>query len=115
MQPPEHPTHEALVRRVALIEINGRRANEAIERGFRGKARGAFVCECGHAGCNAMVEVALSDYEAVRTDFDRFIVAPGHDIDGVDEVVERHQDHLIVMKLGEGAELARQMDPRTDS
>ena len=46
-------TRKSWARRVAKQEINGRRVNEAIERGRLGESdEGSFVCECGRIGCN---------------------------------------------------------------
>lgn len=93
-----------------MAEVNGRRVNEAIEPG---SGSGVFVCECGNLGCSATVELRVAEYEAVRTDFDRFLVVPGHEIEGLDEVVERHPSHLVVVKRpGEPREIARETDER---
>lgn len=100
--------------RITNAEINGRRVNEAIERGEGGGSTAVFVCECGHFGCSATVELEIADYEHVRKGFDRFLVIPGHEIAEVDRVVERHPAHLVVVKPDEGArESAREADERT--
>lgn len=101
-------------RRIAIVEINGRRVNEAIERGGGDGASAIFVCECGYIGCSSTLELQIADYENVRSSFDRFLVIPGHEILEVDEVVERHSEHLVVIKPEEGArERARETDERT--
>lgn len=103
-----------LQRRAAHAEVNGRRVNEAIERGEDGGGTAVFVCECGYLGCSTTVELSLEAYEQVRTDFDRFLVVPGHEIDAVDEVVERHRDHLVVVKREpEAKAIAHAGDERT--
>ena len=87
-------------------EVNGRRVNEAIERGT-GEESAVFVCECGHLGCSITIGLSLADYEAVRTNFDRFLVAPGHEIDWVERVAERHSGHVVVVKReGQPSEMA---------
>jgi len=87
-------------------EVNGRRVNEAIERGT-GEEGAVFVCECGHLGCSTTIWLSLADYEAVRTNFDRFLVAPGHEIDRVEHVAERHSGHVVVVKReGQASEMA---------
>ena len=99
-------------RRVGQREVNRRRVNEAIEKGRQSEGPATFVCECGRAGCNVTLTVPLDEYEAVRTSFDRFLVAPGHELAPVDSVVERHERYVVVVKRGEAAELAKDTDPR---
>lgn len=104
---------ERFQRRAAAAEINGRQVNEAIEP-RRPEGTAVFVCECGHLGCSETVEIPVVEYEEVRTDFDRFLVVPGHEIDEVDEVVERRRGYLIVVKREpEAREMARASDERT--
>lgn len=101
-------------RRAAAAEINGRRVNEAIERGTGGPAP-VFVCECGNLGCQAKVTLSIPDYESVRQDFDRFFVVPGHEIAGVDQVVEEHPDFLVVVKKEpEAKAMAAESDQRSE-
>lgn len=100
--------------RIITAEINGRRVNEAIERGDGNGGPLVFVCECGHIGCSSTLELEIAEYEEVRTNFDRFLVLPGHEIPAVDRVVERHPRHLVVVKPDEGAqESAHEADERT--
>jgi hypothetical protein len=103
------------VERAAAAEVNGRRVNEAIERGTREADTAVFVCECGNLGCNATVELAIGAYEAVRSGFDRFLVVPGHELEGIEEVVERHSSYLVVAKRdGEAVEMAFATDDRDE-
>ena len=99
-------------RRVGLREINRRRVNEAIERGRRTEGPATFVCECGRPDCNTTLTVSLDGYEAVRSDFDRFLLEPGHELAPVDFVVERHDGYVVIEKRGEAADIARDTDPR---
>ena len=100
--------------RITIAEINGRRVNEAIERGEGDSGPAVFVCECGRLGCSSTVELEIAEYEQVRTNFDRFLVLPGHEIEAVDRVVERHPEYLVVIKPDEGAQQrARDADERT--
>jgi hypothetical protein len=110
----ERDRAQEVEQRVAAAEINGRRVNEAIERGRAVGDTAVFICECGVLGCNTTIGMRISDYEAVRTDFDRFFVAPGHEIGGIDEVVERHPMYLVVTKQGRAADAARVTNPRNE-
>jgi hypothetical protein len=105
---------ERFKRRAASLEVNGRRVNEAIERGGEDRGSAVFVCECGHLGCSETLELSIAEYEAVRTGFDRFLLVPGHEIEAVDEVVERHPAYLVVVKREPQAKaLANATDERT--
>ena len=101
------------VERAAAAEINGRRVNEAIERGADGAGKAVFVCECGHLGCSETVELSLTEYEEVRTGFERFLVVPGHQIGDIEDVVEQHRSFLVVAKRDdEAVEMAYATDDR---
>jgi serine/threonine-protein kinase RsbW/stage II sporulation protein AB (anti-sigma F factor) len=91
-----------------------RRINEAIEEG-RVTVDGpvAFVCECGRLGCDALVELLLDEYEAVRSDARRFLVAVGHE-DPDDVIDGRHARYVVTGKRGSAADAAMRSDPRGD-
>ncbi|HEX3362998.1 MAG TPA: hypothetical protein VHS74_18540 [Solirubrobacterales bacterium] len=96
---PERKAEEPrFVARAASAEVNGRRVNEAIERGTAAAQDAVFVCECGNLGCTDTVELTIAEYEMVRSSFDRFLVIPGHEIESVEDVVERHDGYLVVVK-----------------
>lgn len=105
------PDHE---RRAIQLEVNGRRINEAIERGRDRDATAVFVCECGRLGCNERLELSVRRYEAVRTSFERFLVVPGHELAELEDVVERHPGYLVVAKRGTAGAVAERADPRSD-
>lgn len=103
------------VERAAAAEINGRQVNEAIERGTRAAGTAVFVCECGHLGCNATVEMTVEEYERVRSGFDRFLVLRGHEIESIEDVVERHPQYLVVAKRdGQAKAMAFASDDRDE-
>jgi hypothetical protein len=111
---PDPASKERFQRRAAAAEINGRQVNEAIEPRGRPEGTAVFVCECGHLGCSETVEIPVVEYEEVRTDFDRFLVVPGHEIDEVDLVVEHRRGYLVVIKREpEAREMARASDERS--
>jgi hypothetical protein len=101
-------------RRALQLEINGRRINEAIERGHEGDATAVFVCECARLGCNERLKLSLRAYEGVRTGFERFLVVPGHELTEIEDVVERHPGYLVVAKRGTAGAVAERSDPRSD-
>jgi hypothetical protein len=106
---------DAIERSLAHNEAIVRRINEAIERGtWPGEETklGRFRCECSHVGCAEMLELSHEAYEQIRRSSRRFIVAPGHEIEGVDAVVDRRNGYLVVEKRGEAGEVAERSDPR---
>ena len=70
-----------------------------------------FHCECGRETCSEWVWMKVSDYEAVRSQDDRFVVVPGHETPGLECVVERKAGFLIVDKVREAERLVAD-DPR---
>lgn len=91
------------VARAAAAEVNGRQVNEAIERGTRAAGSAVFVCECGKLGCTSTVELTIAEYEDVRSGFERFLVIPGHELEDIEDVIERHDGYLVVAKRDDQA------------
>jgi hypothetical protein len=102
LRPPDDSARRrAWERRVVHAEINKRRVNEAIERGRPDdQTAGPFVCECGRIGCNALLHLTDDQYDRVRTSFERFLIAPGHEIPELDEVDEVHREYAVAVKHG---------------
>ena len=75
-----------------------------------------FVCECANADCGERVQVSLAEYEQVREDGARFLVAPGHEEPALEQVLKRHGNHEVLTKSKDPrlARAARELDPRAD-
>jgi hypothetical protein len=92
-----------------------REVNEAIERGLwpgEEESPVRFRCECARFDCDRMVELRRQDYERVREHPRRFLVKLGHEVPGVEQIVEMHAGYVVVEKLGEAGAVARELDPR---
>jgi hypothetical protein len=106
--------------RLGLNEALFREVNERIERvsetlQVTTSEKLAILCECGDESCTERVDVFLPDYERIRQDSTLFFVRPGHEAPDVEAVVEHGAGWDVVRKkAGEPAELARELDPRTD-
>lgn len=89
-----------LVRR-ATTESIFRNVNERIaESAQRFDAHDAeFVCECDDQSCTHRIETPLEDYERVRAKPTRFLLAPGHEDEAIEKVVERRRRFQIVEKF----------------
>ena len=72
-----------------------------------------FVCECADPQCVHRLTADLDDYEDVRSEPTRFLIAPGHDKPEIERVVERRGEYQIVEKFGAiVTPIVRQLDPR---
>ena len=74
-----------------------RAVNEEIDDAAEGAAR-AYVCECADAACTETIRLTELEYRAVRADPNRYVVLPGHEVVGLEQVVQREADHLLVEK-----------------
>ena len=101
--------------RVAENEILFRQVNERILEiegdGWRVDPVD-FMCECGDVQCTRVVQLAVDEYERLRSDPTHFGVIPGHEIPEIETVVEQHPHYLVVRKDGPLREQARAADPR---
>jgi hypothetical protein len=70
-----------------------------------------FVCECASVDCTEAVELTLEDYRRVRKNSRRFVVVPGHEAaSDVEVIVESNEGFLVVEKVNEAGEVARELD-----
>lgn len=58
------------------------------------------------------LEIWMEEYERVRGNSARFVVAAGHQLPGVERIVEGTSRFLVVEKIGAAGEVARASDPR---
>ena len=108
--------NEAQTERLAENEAFFRTLNEnirsAVDRyGADGHAY-SFICECSDSTCVERVTLTTSEYERVRADGTRFVLAPGHDVAPIETVVAERGDHVVVEKTGVAGEVALELDPR---
>jgi hypothetical protein len=104
-------TDAVAMRRVARLQATLRKLNEAIDAEPR-RARIAFRCECGELGCNELILLRRSEYEAVRGNARRFVIAPGHVVAELEREVERHADYAVVQTHPHTSEFAERTYPR---
>jgi hypothetical protein len=72
-----------------------------------------IFCECGQTDCIEKIVVSAPEYESVRAKPEWFIVATGHEILDVEDVVSTAESYSVVEKHEEEATIARQTDPRS--
>ena len=74
-----------------------------------------WVCECADMTCSRPVELSIEEYEMIRADPRRFVVAPGaeHVNPDIERVVQQEMRYWVVEKIGVGAEISETFDPRS--
>ena len=100
-----------LVENEALFREVNERIREVVTT-LHGPGPFGFLCECSNRDCETRVHLSLEEYEAVRAQSDRFLVAPGHVFPDIERVVETHGHFEIVDKDDEVEAIARARDPR---
>jgi hypothetical protein len=79
----------------------------------RGRLR-EIVCECPQLDCTELVSLTVDEYELVRSEGERFVVAPSeeHIVGGVEHVVLKRERYWVVEKVGAAGGVAEELDPR---
>lgn len=101
--------------RIGTTEAVFRNVNERIaETAERFESESAeFVCECADSACTDRVEATLATYEQVRRESTHFLLAPGHERERVERVLERKLRYTVVDKVERTvAATVRRLDPR---
>ncbi len=105
---------ETQAQRAAKNEALFREVNERIAEVTAGQDEEVAdaLCECSDASCAEMIQISLAEYQALRARGERLALIAGHEDPAVERVVERNDRFIVVEKTGEGAEIARELDPR---
>jgi hypothetical protein len=69
-----------------------------------------IACECADTNCVDMLDIRPEEYRAIRAEPRTFAVLPGHVFPDVERVVRQSDGHLVVEKLGAGAQMAEILD-----
>ena len=103
--------------RAAKNEVVLRDLNERLKAypASEGKRFSEWVCECSDMTCMKNVELTIEEYELIRGEPTRFVVAPGaeHVNPEIERVVQRELRYWVVEKIGVGAEISEEFDPRS--
>ncbi len=103
---------ERLARNESLFRELNERINEVAGTLGADEHPYEFVCECSDPHCTKRLTLSRVEYDHVRGDGKRFVLAHGHVTDEIEYVVEHADDHLVIEKLGAAAEVATRLDPR---
>lgn len=103
-------------RRGVYRELNDQLAR--LDSSFNGSNGGAVIrltlrCECGNRACVRVIPMMLSDYECVRAEPRRSVIAPNHEDPEVEVVIAEDGFYAIVETLaGTASRIATDTDPR---
>jgi hypothetical protein len=101
--------------RLAANEAMFRLANERMagwEELDPPDAEELYSCECADPGCRQRVGLRKEDYEAIRSDSRRFLIAIDHEIPDVETVIEKHEGWAVIEKNPEVTETVESLDLR---
>jgi hypothetical protein len=92
-------------------EVNERIAE--VNQTFHVAGRSEFLCECSREECKEPVSISIDEYEGIRRESTRFFVLPGHEDLSVERVIDRNERYVVVEKVGDAADEAEELDPRS--
>jgi hypothetical protein len=74
-----------------------------------------WYCECATPDCTTRVQLTIEEYERVRSNPRWFVIAPDerHLRPDHERVVDQTDRYWLVEKIGEAADLAEALDPRS--
>ena len=112
MDPIDAIAQARLAKNEALFRAINERIRDAANRFGDDDHAYEFLCECCNQDCIERISLTLSEYEHVREEGRRFLLAPGHDDRTVENVVAVAEDHLVVEKTGVAKRVAEALNPR---
>ena len=107
--------HDRDARNQALF----REVNEKIQQlpeGLGADEHDRLICECANTDCMKPIELTRAEYERVRGDASRFIVALNHQNPQTESVVEQNERFAVVQTYaGASSRIAREPERRSPS
>ena len=85
---------------------------EGVAQTVQGTGMLDFVCECAHNNCVERIEMTHSEYETLRRVPTHFAVRQGHELAGVEEIIDRRDRYIVVAKIGVAGQTAMKLDQR---
>lgn len=104
-------------REEAINETRTRQTNEWIEdandRFGAEHPMDEYRCECSDDACTSVMSLTRAEYEAVRAEGRRFIIAVDHENPELDTLLSSNERYSIVAKIpGQAANIALDSNPR---
>lgn len=63
-----------------------------------------FRCECSDENCNARIPIQLGEYQAIHEDRSAFIIKHDHQVEAIEEIIQRKDTYSVVKKHNSTAE-----------
>ena len=97
-------------KRIAYNEAWHRDLNERKAQWMEsGLTTAGFRCECGGRTCGARLRLSKKEWDEIRSEPNRFAVAPEHVDYEVEVVVKEYPQYWLVEKKGEAGEIAKEL------
>jgi hypothetical protein len=107
------PRHERVSRNEAMYRAVNREIEQLAEESGEGSpGRLEVICECGRDDCSETLDLSVDEYDDAHRERDRFVIAPGHEDDEIEQVVKRAEGYLVVDKFGEAERVAEAEERR---
>src|SRR5688500_9381885 len=98
--------HDRLALNQAAFRIaNERRSAWPERQDERRGGSSTYFCECSRTDCRDMLRLQPDEYESVRAESRRFVIAPGHEYTEVERVIDDRGRFAVVEKFEEVAPL----------
>jgi hypothetical protein len=77
---------------------------------------GEWICECANDDCFEHLQLSADEYETIRQEGTRFLVAASdaHVWPDVEQVTQRYERYWVVEQNGRAGELSKRTDPRSE-
>jgi hypothetical protein len=102
--------------RAAENEAIFRDANEQIEERLGEltleEGRSPPLCECENLRCGEMLRLTREEYESIRSQPNRFVVARDHPVADA-RVIAQNDRYQVIEKTGHAGQVAEDLDPRS--
>ncbi|MDQ3645853.1 MAG: hypothetical protein M3345_02845 [Actinomycetota bacterium] len=107
------PRAQKMAKNEALFRDLNERIKRAMGSTMLPHEKQQFICECGREDCFEEIELTFSEYESLRQNPRHFAVLRDHDAPEIEKVVATYQAYIVVEKIGVGAEIVEELDPRS--
>jgi hypothetical protein len=96
--------------RIAFTEDLFRKFNLAhAETALRDQPRAGFQCECWQETCSERISLSVEDWALVRSQGNRFAVAPNHVAERFEAVLTMYPTFWLIEKFGEAGGIAEEL------